>query len=195
MDLFAQTAAAGLYDLREGSMVTCELKACQAGLDLLEKQLAPLENASVVSTMSTAQLTQICDLFGFAVSPEITAAALRGYVEILLRGCGKCTTAAIQTYLRGLGAQITLIEQPEKRRLLVGGTQLSGLCASSEVLHRILCALLPVGVESVLSLGSLSWEMLDAGDLSTAALDKKDFTWEWFDLNGHLLLGEEQSNG
>ena len=40
------------------------------------------------------------------------------------------------------------------------------------------------------AIGVLTWEMFEAIGLDFAAWDSRDFTWEWFDLNGEKLGGE-----
>ena len=44
MSLLSQTAALGIYDLRPGSMIRCEIESYQAALDLLPPLLASVSS-------------------------------------------------------------------------------------------------------------------------------------------------------
>ena len=50
--------------------------------------------------------------------------------------------------------------------------------------------MLPAHLEVEFDIGVLTWEMFEAIGLDFAAWDSRDFTWEWFDLNGEKLGGE-----
>ena len=57
MSLLSQTAALGIYDLRPGSMIRCEIESYQAALDLLPPLLASV--SSLPDRMSSEQLGKI----------------------------------------------------------------------------------------------------------------------------------------
>lgn len=50
--------------------------------------------------------------------------------------------------------------------------------------------MLPAHLEVEFDIGILTWEMFEGFGLDFAAWDRRDFTWEWFDLNGDKLGGE-----
>lgn len=188
MKLLERTASLELYNLREGSMVFCELAAYQSALDLLEDRLCMLEDGISVARMRREQLERYCRMRGLSVPQEMGEAGLRQYASAAIQGCLGWTVAEMESYLCSLGALVTLVEQAEQKQVLVGGTALGGLCATSEEVQRVLDRLLPPGVEVAISLGTLTWALLDAAELSAQTLDQKDFTWAWFDLKGHELL-------
>ena len=63
MSLLSQTAALGIYDLRPGSMIRCEIESYQAALDLLPPLLPSV--SSLPDRMSSEQLGRWCALYGF----------------------------------------------------------------------------------------------------------------------------------
>lgn len=191
MDLLARTASLGLYDLREGSCIRWELAAYQAGLDLLEGCLRALETGASTDEMARGQLEQVCREREFFALDGIPDAALRKYAG-LLSGPAPRAADQLERWLNGLGAEVTLLEQPEMRRVLVSGERLGGLVPELETLGRLLAALLPAGVSAAFDFGRLTWAMLEARGLTFDGFDAKNFTWTQFDLYGQLLFGEEE---
>lgn len=165
-----------------------ELEAYEAAFELLASGVAALESAGVFpAKMPREQLLAICRARDLFPPAETTDAALRGYVKTLL-GRAPRTAAELEAYLKGLGCAATLTENADGTLTLTGGA--TGVLFDTARLTRLLARLLPAGLTFLLDFGVLTWGMLDGAGFTAAALDAKNFTWAWFDQNGHLLLGE-----
>lgn len=190
MGLFQATAATGLYRLRAGDAVVNELLALQAGLDLIAQRLQSFERSSFPGLMSRAQLEQAFALCQLEVPEETRDETLRRALKALTAPCG-CSLESIEAFLGKLGADITLEEQPDTRRVAVKGA-VGGLLRDSKALCDLLAKLLPPDAVIEEALGVLSWEMFDGFDIPFGALDARDFTWTWLETSGHLLENETE---
>lgn len=180
MGLFSRTAAAGLYDLRPGAPVFRELSAYEAALALLSPALERCEAPFFSPRAGRAQLERLCALCGFRVPAGMELPALREAAAALSRGPGH-TIGVLESYLRALGADLSLREQAGRNRVLAEGAGAGGLFSDNAALLRSLETLLPVGVGAADNLGGLSWERLDASGLTAAQLDEKDLAWAEID--------------
>ena len=61
-----------------------------------------------------------------------------------------------------------------------------------EQLKKQIQALLPAHLPAEFDVGILTWEMFDGFSLSFIDWDSADFSWQWFDINGHKLGKEGQ---
>lgn len=190
MGLFQSTAATGLYRLRTGDTVTNELLAMQAGLDLIGQRIESFEQAPFPAFMSRNQLEQALSLYQMDEPEDTGEETLRCALKALAAPCG-CSLESVRTFLGKLGADITLEEQSDTRRILVKGA-VGGLLRDSKALCDLLAILLPPGAAIEEALGVLTWEMFDGFDLLFSALDARDFTWTWLETSGHLLENETE---
>ena len=188
MDLFSRTAAAGLYDLRPGTLLFCELSAYEAALSLCGQALRSLETAALPERANRARLDRIAALCGYAVPDNMELSALRAAAAALLRGPGS-SSSGLERYFRALGAEITLAERPESRSVTVGGELSGGFFTGAGELLRRIASLLPVGVTAVDDLGSLTWDRIDGSGLTAAGLDESGLTWGRIDAGGPLPDG------
>ena len=70
---------------------------------------------------------------------------------------------------------------------IIGGYQ-----TLDEVKRQVL-KMLPAHLEAEFDIGVLTWEMFEGFGLDFSGWDARDFTWEWFDLNGEKLGGRENA--
>ncbi|MCI8493178.1 hypothetical protein AALA99_09695 [Anaerotruncus colihominis] len=183
-NLYARTAAAGIYDLRPGTAVSNELAALDAGLSWARTFLSEMTAALYPLSAPYEMLKAWCALYGYAVPSGLDGTALRRAAAALTRPPG-CSRAALEAYFRALGCAVRLTEQTAQRRVLVGGETFGGLFEDSDALMRALRRLLPVGVTAALDIGELTWALLDAMELDAAAIDARGLTWSEFDAAGH----------
>lgn len=184
MGLFETTAATGLYRLKKGSAVVHELLAMQAGIDLLNDRIDRLERAPFADQMDRLQLEQACLRYGFDVSDKCRDAQLRRAVKALSAPLG-CSLRSMELFFEEMGCNIQLEERPE-RCIAVKGA-IGGLFQDCGTLYRLLVKLLPQDIKIAEELGVLTWNMFDAFDFTVSDYDAQDFTWTWFETNGHLL--------
>lgn len=180
MGLFPRTAATGLYDLRPGTSVFCELSAYEAAFALLSPALERCEAPFFSPRAGRAQLERLCALCGFRAPAGMELSALRKAAAALARGPGH-TAGALESHFCALGADLSLREQPGQSRVFAEGAGAGGLFPDNAALLRGLAALLPVGIGAADNLGSLSWERLEASGLTAAQLDEKDLAWAQID--------------
>lgn len=182
MSLLSQTAALGIYDLRPGSMIRCEIESYQAALDLLPPLLASV--SSLPDRMSSEQLGRWCALYGFTPPEGMKEDAVRRVLAECIRGCG-WTVPEIEDFLERLGAVVSIEEQTG--RLMVRGDFSPGFFPDVETLLRTIGQLAPAGLEIANDLYGLSWDALDRKDYTAQMLDDRDMTWNWFETFAHLL--------
>ena len=153
MSLLSQTAALGIYDLRPGSMIRCEIESYQAALDLLPPLLASV--SSLPDRMSSEQLGRWCALYGFTPPEGMKEDAVRRALAECIRGCG-WTVPEIEDFLERLGAVVSIEEQTG--RLMVRGDFSPGFFSDVETLLRTIGQLAPAGLEIANDLYGLSWD-------------------------------------
>ncbi len=182
MSLLSQTAALGIYDLRPGSMIRCEIESYQAALDLLPPLLASV--SSLPDRMPPEQLAEWCALYGFTCPDGMDEEEVRQALAQLVRGCG-WTVPEVEAFLNRLGAVVSIEEQ--SGRLMVRGDFSPGFFPDVETLLHMIGQLVPAGLEIANDLYGLSWDALDRKDYTAQMLDARDMTWNWFETFAHLL--------
>lgn len=182
MSLLSETAALGIYDLRPGSMIRCEIDAYQAALDLLPPQLVSV--SSLPDRMPPERLAEWCALYGFASTEGMKEEEVRQALAQLIRGCG-WTVPEVEAFLNRLGAAVSIEEQPG--RLMVRGDFSPCFFPDVETLLRMIDRLAPAGLEIANDLYGLSWDALDRKEYTAQMLDDRDMTWNWFETFAHLL--------
>ncbi len=184
MGLFETTAATGLYRLKKGSAIVHELLAMQAGIDLLNDRIDRLERAPFADQMDRLQLEQACLRYGLDVSDKCRDAQLRRAVKALYAPLS-CSLRSIESFFEKMGCNIQLEERPERCVAVKGA--IGGLFEDCGALCCLLAKLLPQDCKILEELGVLTWNMIDAWDVTVTDFDAQDFTWTWFETNGHLL--------
>ncbi len=182
MSLLSETAALGIYDLRAGSMIRCEIETYQAALDLLAPQIASV--SSLPGRMPPELLGQWCALYGIVPPEGMEEGEVRRALIESIRGCG-WTVPEIEGFLRRLGAAVSIEEQPG--RLMVRGDFSPCFFPDVETLLHTIEQFVPAGLEVANDLYGLSWDALDRKAYTAQMLDDRDMTWNWFETFAHLL--------
>lgn len=177
-----------LYDLSEGSLISCELEAYQAGFDLVEEKLGALWRDAFVQTCGEAALARWEQLLRL---PRRSGASLESRREIILYKLavapGDYTLEGMGRSVRAAGLEAEILEDPPLGALTLTGASSMGGFDSLDQLKRHVYAMLPAHLEAQFDVGSLTWLLFDLKDLTCQHLDSLDFTWQWFDLNGDQL--------
>lgn len=105
-------------------------------------------------------------------------------------GEGDFTPEGIRRSLLAAGLEAELEEDFSQRLIRVTDARIIGGYQTLDEVKAQVRRMLPAHLEVEFDIGVLTWEMFEAIGLDFAAWDSRDFTWEWFDLNGEKLGGE-----
>ena len=92
--------------------------------------------------------------------------------------------------LLAAGLEAALQEEFSRRLIRVTDARIIGGYQTLDEVKPQVRRMLPAHLEVEFDIGILTWEMFEGFGLDFAAWDRRDFTWEWFDLNGDKLGGE-----
>ena len=168
-----------LYDLSPGSFVSRELMAYAAGLALFRQRLEQCRDDLFLVTCSLERLARTDE----ASRREMAAVKLS-------IGEGDFTPEGIRRSLLAAGLEAELEEDFSQRLIRVTDARIIGGYQTLDEVKAQVRRMLPAHLEVEFDIGVLTWEMFEAIGLDFAAWDSRDFTWEWFDLNGEKLGGE-----
>lgn len=184
----------GLYDLSPSSFVSRELDAYAAGFALVEEVLRRVEEDSFVSSCSGGALARWERLLGL---PTQEAASLESRRETVLARLsirpGDFTLPRLEQSVSGAGVKVAITEHPPRGALSISFVDTLLEYEDWEQLKKQIQALLPAHLEAEFDVGVLTWEMFDGFDLTFFSWDEEDFSWQWFDINGHKL-GKEATH-
>lgn len=184
MGLVETTAATGLYQLKKGGAVFNELKAFEAGLELVNRQIERLEHAPFASQMDTTELKKMCALYGIRPAQHADDSAMKLAILAWSAPC-RGNLKSIEAVFQKMGCDIRLEERPN-RCIAVQGA-IGGIFNDGAQLCRMVGKLVPPDAKILDELGVMTWKMLDGMDMSCEQLNQKNFTWSWLATCGHLL--------
>ena len=164
-----------LYDLSEGSHIFRELQAYAAGLELFRQRLERCRDDLFLATCSLERLARWEELLDLPVARS---------------GEGDFTPEGIRRSLLAAGLEAALQEEFSRRLIRVTDARIIGGYQTLDEVKQQVRRMLPAHLEVEFDIGILTWEMFEGFGLDFAAWDRRDFTWEWFDLNGDKLGGE-----
>lgn len=177
-----------LYRLTGESLVERELQSYEAGFSLVEEALEEILTAGFIQSCDGAQLGRWERLLRV---PDGGSLPERNRRDILLAKLAIRPTdqsvEGIRTSLRAVGLETRVEENPPLGNVVLRDGEITGEYPSLDALKRQVYAMMPAHLEADFDIGILTWGMFDGKDLSFAALDERDFTWEWWELNGEKL--------
>ena len=165
-----------LYDLSPESFVSRELMAYAAGLALFRQRLEQCRDDLFLATCSLERLARWEELLDLPVARTDEASRRQ--------------MAGIRRSLLAAGLEAELEEDFSQRLIRVTDARIIGGYQTLDEVKAQVRRMLPAHLEVEFDIGVLTWEMFEAIGLDFAAWDSRDFTWEWFDLNGEKLGGE-----
>lgn len=178
----------GLYDLSDTSVVSQELKAYAAGFALVEEILDQVEQNMFVSTASGDALARWEQLLGLPTQPEVSLPDRRETIlsRLSIRPWD-FTLSRLEQSVSGTGVKVSIAQNPPLGPLVISFVDTMLEYEDWDQLKEQILSFLPAHLEAEFDVGVLTWEMFDQKDLSFSQLDAEDFTWKWFDINGHKL--------
>ena len=179
-----------LYDLSEGSHVFRELQAYAAGLELFRQRLERCRDDLFLATCSLERLARWEELLDLPVARSGEASRREMAAVKLSLGEGDFTPEGIRRSLLAAGLEAALQEEFSRRLIRVTDARIIGGYQTLDEVKQQVRRMLPAHLEVEFDIGILTWEMFEGFGLDFAAWDRRDFTWEWFDLNGDKLGGE-----
>ena len=179
-----------LYDLSEGSHIFRELQAYAAGLELFRQRLERCRDDLFLATCSLERLARWEELLDLPVARSGEASRREMAAVKLSLGEGDFTPEGIRRSLLAAGLEAALQEEFSRRLIRVTDALIIGGYQTLDEVKQQVRRMLPAHLEVEFDIGILTWEMFEGFGLDFAAWDRRDFTWEWFDLNGDKLGGE-----
>lgn len=179
-----------LYDLSEGSHIFRELQAYAAGLELFRQRLERCRDDLFLATCSLERLARWEELLDLPVARSGEASRREMAAVKLSLGEGDFTPEGIRRSLLAAGLEAALQEEFSRRLIRVTDARIIGGYQTLDEVKQQVRRMLPAHLEVEFDIGILTWEMFEGFGLDFAAWDRRDFTWEWFDLNGDKLGGE-----
>lgn len=179
-----------LYDLSPESFVSRELMAYAAGLALFRQRLEQCRDDLFLTTCSLERLARWEELLDLPVARTDEASRREMAAVKLSIGEGDFTPEGIRRSLLAAGLEAELEEDFSQRLIRVTDARIIGGYQTLDEVKAQVRRMLPAHLEVEFDIGVLTWEMFEAIGLDFAAWDSRDFTWEWFDLNGEKLGGE-----
>ena len=179
-----------LYDLSEGSHIFRELQAYAAGLELFRQRLERCRDDLFLATCSLERLARWEELLDLPVARSGEASRREMAAVKLSLGEGDFTPEGIRRSLLAAGLEAALQEEFSRRLIRVTDARIIGGYQTLDEVKQQVRRMLPAHLEVEFDIGILTWEMFEGFGLDFAAWDCRDFTWEWFDLNGDKLGGE-----
>ncbi|MCD4835535.1 YmfQ family protein [Phocea massiliensis] len=183
----------GLYDLSPDSFVSRELEAYGVGFALVEEVLRRVAEDSFVTSCSGEALSRWEFLLGLPTQPEVPLESRRETVlaRLAIRP-GDFTLPRLEQSVSGAGVKVKITENPPQGALSISFVDTLLEYENWEQLKKQIQALLPAHLPAEFDVGILTWEMFDGFSLSFTDWDSADFSWQWFDINGHKLGKEGQ---
>ena len=204
-----------LYDLSPESFVSRELMAYAAGLALFRQRLEQCRDDLFLATYTGWRQAGLAGAVSATVGIVLPAfllfwglsfcfeelldlpvartdeASRREMAAVKLSiGEGDFTPEGIRRSLLAAGLEAELEEDFSQRLIRVTDARIIGGYQTLDEVKAQVRRMLPAHLEVEFDIGVLTWEMFEAIGLDFAAWDSRDFTWEWFDLNGEKLGGE-----
>lgn len=179
-----------LYDLSEGSHIFRELQAYAAGLELFRQRLKRCRDDLFLATCSLERLARWEELLDLPVARSGEASRRKMAAVKLSLGEGDFTPEGIRRSLLASGLEAALQEEFSRRLIRVTDARIIGGYQTLDEVKQQVRRMLPAHLEVEFDIGILTWEMFEGFGLDFAAWDRRDFTWEWFDLNGDKLGGK-----
>lgn len=180
-----------LYRLGKDSLVKAELESYLAVLEPIEIKMSQLAARCFVSLCDKEGLTEWEKRLGMQIRPEAKEHLRRQAILHRLAVDGNSfTKEGLLGCLASAGIQADLQEQGEV--LTINGQEFLEGYTSLEEITRMADQFVPAHLEFSLNIAEMTWEMFEQKNLTFSDWNKLDFTWEYFDIYGHLLRKEEE---
>lgn len=181
----------GLYNLNAGSLISCELEAYGAGLDLLWDRMNRVLKSALILTADTQALEKYERLMAVSVKTKLSLETRR---DLLLYRLSVApydfNLAGMLGSLRAAGIQAEIDQYPQEERLTVQTKSYLDHFVDLDDLKEKVYAMLPAHLEADLSISGMTWDLFDEVDRSWDSLEGLNRNWNEAELYGHLLEAE-----
>lgn len=191
--LYGLLESTRLYRLRGDSLVEAEIESYLTALERVEEKIARLMSRRFVSLCDGEGLAEWERLLEMRVNPQAEEEARRQAVLYRLAVDGNSFTCQGLLDCLASGGVIAHLEE-EGELLRIEGREFMESYFSLEEITRMAGQFVPAHLEFSLNVSVMTWEMFEEKDLSFMDWDRLDFTWEYFDIYGHLLKKEDVDN-
>ena len=178
-----------LYDLSPESLVSRELMAYAAGLERFRQRVEACWNDLFLSSCSLERLARWEELLDLPVARTDEASRREMAAVKLAIGEGDFTLEGMQKSVLAAGLEADLEEDFSQRLIRVTNARIIGGYQTLDEVKQQVLSMLPAHLTVEFDIGVMTWDMFEEFDLEFQDLDSRDFTWEWFDLNGEKLGG------
>lgn len=178
-----------LYDLSGESFVSRELMAYAAGLERFRQRLEQCWNDLFVSSCSLERLARWEELLDLPVARTDEASRREMAAVKLALGEGDFTPEGMRRSVLAAGLDADLEEDFSQGLIRITNARIIGGYQTLDEVKQQVLSMLPAHLSAEFDIGVMTWEMFEEYDLDFQTLDSRDFTWEWFDLNGEKLGG------
>ena len=181
------------YDLSGGSVVTAELRAYGAALERFLARSRETLDDLFPQTCSLQRLARWERLLDLPVDRTDEASRRAMVLAKLSIGEGDFTVEGMRRSVLAAGLSASIREDWEAGVLSLYDAEIIGGYQTLDEVKRQVLKMLPDHLEAEFDIGVLTWEMFEGFGLDFSGWDARDFTWEWFDLNGEKLGGRENA--
>lgn len=170
-----------IYNLDDpDSNIALELEVYATELERLTEDTAQMLDECFVESASDYGLSNLEEIFGTARDDLSTESRRQMLLKRMSLNNNDFTLDGIQKALESFNLEYTISEYPSYNRLvIIADTNYT--IAQKEWIKAEVEKIIPSHLEFSLVFNSLSWEELEAEDLTFAAIDNRDLTWNEFD--------------
>ena len=177
-----------LYSLRENSLVYWELLSYAKGFGLLYGRLGELYREAFLQTAEGFGITEREKLMNFPANSKLPLETRRELLRYTLSMAPRdYNLEGIENGLHSIGLDAKIQENREEEKLSITSEGFLGNFISYDRLKRDALRILPAHLEVDFEFGSFTWEKFEAKDWDFDRLDKRDFTWDEFEVVGEAL--------
>lgn len=189
--LYGILAKTGLYNLNNGKYIRAELRSYQVALAMVEEVINNIKNSAFLNLCSKEQLKTfeqlLCIPTNESINIENRRKMVRHRFSILKNDCNK------EGLLKGIisaGMDADIIENKHDGTVTILCNTIFSSEKNYETIKNEVLKLMPAHLNVVIDIGIMDWNMFEAKNLNFVELDYDDFTWNRFDLSGHLIGGK-----
>lgn len=179
--IYAKLRPLGLYSLTGDTLVDAELKAYEAGLDLIYEALELLERENFIATARDEGLVLRELAFGprrddLPVETRRSMLFYRGAVTV-----NDFDRESIVRAMRAVGLDVAVTEDVPGKRLYINCLNVLDANKSKERLAEEAALFLPAHLEAEFDFGYLTWDYIDETERSFDGWDALDYAWDALD--------------
>ena len=168
----------GIYNLDDGSLVTCELRVYASQLEKLHQKLATMLKEFFISTAQDYGIEKIEELF-MRIRPDLSIEERKERISRYMTLCNMdFCEENIRSQLRLAGIYADFTQNPQEEKLsfpdLIALTDITEIARQLSIIEDIVPAHLDIDV----GIKSLSWDELDNLDLNFGAFDRANLRFD-----------------